>query len=284
MKKAKSYRKELQFEINGSSTETLDKNDEDVLRNEFGFYKFEASGVKGFMIGRTFGYHEREGEGLPTEKDSNSHHKEFNLNFDIRISHDGKGNVEFLVARKGAGTHFKFPLKNLTAMQAESALAEFEQRMIQSYITQTLYYIAWACYRKQDNSVHNRKESYYKIIANLENHFRNILNRRGEKIVDEIEKDGYKFTTYEAIEGGRNKGTKKPRQLSKREIENRDSRKQKILEAMREAIDSENKSELAHIIGISRPTLNNWLKSIGVNNKEDFYHLIRFAERELQSN
>ncbi len=77
---------------------------------------------------------------------------------------------------------------------------------------------------------------------------------------------------------------KKPRQLSKREIENRDSRKQKILEAMRKAIDSENKTELAHIIGISRPTLNNWLKSIGVKNKEDFYYLIRFAERELQSN
>ncbi len=53
---------------------------------------------------------------------------------------------------------------------------------------------------------------------------------------------------------------------------------------MRKAIDSENKTELAHIIGISRPTLNNWLKSIGVKNKEDFYYLIRFAERELQSN
>ncbi len=230
MKKLKTHRKELQFEINESSIETLDKIDEGVLRNEFGFYKFENSGAKGFTIGRTFGYHEHEGEGLATEKDSNSHHKEFNHSFDVRMSHDGEGNVEFLVAEKGAGTHFKFPLKNLNEMQAEFALTEFEKRIIHSYITQMLYFTAWACYRKQDDSVHNRKESYSKIVANLENHFRNILNCRGEKIANVDEKNGYKITTYEAIEGGRNKGTKKPRQLSKREIENRDSRKQKILE------------------------------------------------------
>ncbi len=171
MKKIKSNRKELQFEINGNSTQTLNNIDEDVLRNDFGIYKFEANRIKGFTSGRPFGYHEYEGEGLPTDKDSSAHHKEFNLNFDVRISHNGNGNVEFLVAEKGAGTHFKFPLKNLTAIQAEYALAEFEQRMMHSYITQMLYYIAWACYRKQDDSVHNRKESYDKIVANFKNYF-----------------------------------------------------------------------------------------------------------------
>lgn len=280
MKKPKSHRKELQFEINGNSTETLKKIDEDVLKNEFGIYKFKAGGVEGFTMGRTLGYHELDGEGLPIKKDSKSHHKEFNLSFDVRMSHDGKGNVEFLVAEKGAGTHFKFPLKNLTAMQAQFALAEFEQRMIHSYITQTLYYIAWACYRKQDDSVYKRKESYDNIITNLENHFRNILNRKSEKIVNVVEKDGYKFTTYEQNRNGRNKGTKKPRQLSKREIENQANRKQKIIKAIEEAIDSQNKTHLARIIGISRPTLQNWLKGIGIENKEDFYRFIRFAERE----
>jgi len=278
MKKAKNYRKELQFEINGNSTETLNKIDEDVLKNDFGLYKFKATGVEGFTQGKILGSYEREGEGLPTEKDSSSHHKEFNLSFDVRMSHDGKGNVEFLVAKKGAGTHFRFPLENLTAIQAEHALAEFEKRISHSYITQMLYYIAWACYRKQDDSVHKRKESFDKITANVENHFRNILNRRSEKVVDKIEKDGYTITTYEVMESGRNKGTKKPRQLSKREIENRDNRKQKIFEAIQQAIDSQNKSELAQIIGISRPTLQNWLKSIGVRNKEDFYRFIRFAQ------
>ena len=100
MKKAKNYRKELQFEINGISTERLNKIDEDVLRNEFGIYKQSDNC---FTMGRAFGYHEHQGEGLPTGKDNSSHHKEFNLNFDIRISHDGKGNVEFLVAEKAWG-------------------------------------------------------------------------------------------------------------------------------------------------------------------------------------
>ena len=55
-------------------------------------------------------------------------------------------------------------------------------------------------------------------------------------------------------------------------------RKVKILEAMQKAINAENKSELAHIIGISRPTLQNWLKSVGVQNNRSFYDLIRIAE------
>ena len=281
MKKLKSSRKTLEFKIGECSVEALIELADSDEGKELGIFKSEAAGIIGVTSGRRLGFHEIEGEGLPTEKDSGSHHKEFNLNFDVRMSHDGKGSVEFLVAKKGARTHFKFPLVNLTAIQAEHALADFEQRMIHSYIMETLYCTAWACYRKQDDSVRKRKEIFDKIIANFEKYFRNILNRRGEKVVSEIEKDGYKITTYEPVESGRNKGTKKPRQLSKREIENRNNRKQKILEAIREAIDFQNKSELAHIIGVSRPTLQNWLKSIGVKNKEDFHQFIRFAERGL---
>jgi hypothetical protein len=278
MKKLKNYRKQIEFKIEEDNLESLVELADSDEGKELGIFKFEATGVKGVTFGRDLGVYESEGEGLPTVKDRNAHHKEFNFNFDVRISHHGSGNVEFLVAEKGAGTHFKFPLKNLTEMQAENALSEFEKRASRSYITKLLYFTAWACYRKQDDNTHRRKESYDKITANLENHFRSILNRKGEKIVNVNEKDGYKITTYEVIERGRNKGTKKPRQLSKREIEDRNNRKLKIIKAIQTAIDSQNKSELANIIGKSRPTLDRWLKSIGIKNKESFYRLIRFAE------
>ena len=80
------------------------------------------------------------------------------------------------------------------------------------------------------------------------------------------------------FEVGRNKGTKKPRKLSEREIKNHKARKGKIIEAMQKAANSENKSELAKIIGVSTPTLRNWLKSIDIQNNRNFYDLIRFAE------
>lgn len=279
MKKAKTIKKELQIEINGNPIETFNKIDEDFLKNEFGIFKQSDNCFTG---GIPLSSCEYEGEGLPPEKDRNAHNLEFDLNFNVRLSHDGKGNIEFLIAKKGSGRHYRFPIKKgLNALQAEIVMSDFEQRMIYSYIPQTLFQFFWACYRKPDNDAKLRKKCFDLIISNFEAHFRNILNRKGEKIIDVDEKDGYKITTYEVNDKGRNKGTKKPRQLSKREIENRGNRKLKIIEAINEAIDSQNKSELADIIGISRPTLNNWLKSIGVRNKEDFYELIRFAEREL---
>jgi hypothetical protein len=110
MKKVKSYRKELEVEINGSLTDILDKIDEDGLKNDFGIYKSETTGVKGFTMGRPLNPFEYEGEGLPTENDLRAHHQEFRLNIDMRLSHDGNGKIELLIAEKGTGRHFKFPM------------------------------------------------------------------------------------------------------------------------------------------------------------------------------
>ena len=280
-KKANICRKEIQFQIGGENgiSNPFNQIINSDLGKEFGITRL---GENHIALGTPLSSHEIEGEGLPTEKDSRAQHKEYNLNIDLRLSHDGNGNVEFIVAKKGTGRHSKFPLiKGLNPEQAEIALVKFEQQMTFSYIPLTLYHIASACYRRQEDDAHKRKEHFDRIINNFENYFRNILNRRGEKIVNEVEENGYKITTYERIEIGRNKGTIKNRKPSKREIENHNKRKPKILEAIREAINSENKSELAKIIGITRPTLQTWLKSIGIENEESFHRLIRFAKSEV---
>lgn len=202
---------------------------------------------------------------------------EFHIDFDVRYSHDGNGNIELLIARKGAATHFKFPLKGLNAEQAFKTLLDFDQRNY-FFIPDAIYYLAWACYRKQDENAENRNESYDKIMKNLEITFKDLLKWQRYKVIEESEVNGIKITKSAPIQSGRNKGTKKPRKLSEKEIENQKNRKHKILEAIREATNSESKSEIANIIGISRPTLRNWLKSVGVQSNRNFYDLIRFAE------
>lgn len=229
MKKANSYRKEIEFDIKGNATESFNKIVEAGLGNEFGIFKQSENHFTGGIPLSSYQY---EGEGLPQETDNRTHHKEFNLNFDVRFSHDKNGNVELLVAKKGAGRHFKFPLKGLTTMQAELALAEFEQRMINSYIPYILYYIAWACYRKQDDNAERRKESFNKIISNLKTHFKGLFNRKRYKVIEEIEENGIKIAKSESIERGRNPQTKE-------EIE---KQKQRFLEEIFEAFKDFRKS------------------------------------------
>ena len=164
MKKLKSYRKEIQFEIGKQDNiDSLIEIADSSEGEELGLFSFQDSKAKGVTFGRKLGYFEREGRGLP-EADNNLPKKEFHFEFDVRFTLDESNDVEFLIAAKNEVTHFRYMFKGLSAEQANMAVIEFEQR-ISNVIKDAIYYHAWACHRKQDENVENQK---YKLQKNNE--------------------------------------------------------------------------------------------------------------------
>jgi len=223
------------------------------------------------------GKDEYEGEGLPEKVLKEGEHRFFDFTFDMRFSHDKEGTIEVSFAGKNSGKHTKKVYEGLSEKQSCNAKAIFE-RNIRGFISNACYALALACIEKQSEDLTKRREFVKNISVHTSKSYREILALGHEKLLEVIQENGIKIEKLEFIDVGRSIGTKKPRKLSEKEIENQKTRKRKILEAMREATNSENKSELAHIIGISRPTLRNWLKSVGAENNRNFYDLIRLAE------
>jgi hypothetical protein len=98
------------------------------------------------------------GEGLPAKTANHTFHKEFCVNFDVRLSHDENGNMELLIAEKGAGTHSKMEFQGLNAEQAYVAIVDFQIRLSSLFIPRTIYQLAYACYWKQDENRAKRRE------------------------------------------------------------------------------------------------------------------------------
>ncbi len=220
---------------------------------------------------------EFEGEGLPTKTLREGEHPFFDSTFEVRASHDEKGTFELTFAAKNRNKHTVQIFEGLTEKQVCNATREFETHL-GFVLKEACISWAWACYDKQKDDRAAKKETFETIVEQITNRYKDALIWERRKVIEEIEENGIKTKKTTPIDRGRNKGVKKPRKLSEKEIENKKNRKRKILEAIREATNSESKSELASIIGISRPTLRNWLKSFGIQNNKSFYDLIRKAE------
>jgi len=207
MKKLKSYRKEIKFEIGGADNiETLIKIADSPEGEELGWSSFKTSNAIGVTGGSKLQPFEREGKGLPTPNNELPK-RELHFEFDLRFTLNESNDIELLIASKDWGTHFRYMLKGLGTEKANAAVIDFEKQ-ISKVIKDSIYYHAWACYRKQDESTKIRNESYDKITCMLENHFKTLLKWKGEKIAEVREENGIEITTYEPIEGGRTKGTK----------------------------------------------------------------------------
>ncbi len=173
---------------------------------EFPIFPSKTSGAEGVTGGRFLDPHEIEGEDLPPKNDNHAY-QEFQINFDVRLAHDGNGNIELFIAKKRARTYFKFPLKGLDARQAIRALIDFDQS-ISKVITYAIQQHASVCYRKQDENRKRRKETYDKLKSVLEYNLKTRLDLWRYKEPKVENKGGVKIKTFEAIQGGRDKGAK----------------------------------------------------------------------------
>ena len=217
MKKLKSYKKEIRFEIGKEdNVNTLIEIADSPEGEEIGLFSFQTSTAKGVTFGRKLGFCEREGRGLP-EADNNLPKKEFHFEFDVRFVLDEADDIELLIAEKDSGTYLKFMLKGLSSEQANTAVIDFEQQ-ISTFIKTAIYFHAWACYRKQDENVEKRNESYDNIMANQRIHFKNLLKQKNYKVIEESEKNGIKIVTSESIERGRNPRTRAELEKQKQEF------------------------------------------------------------------
>ena len=86
MKKLKSYRKEIKFEIGGADNiETLIKIADSPEGEELGIFSFQNSNAKGVTGGRKLNPFEREGKGLPTPN-NRLPQREFHFEFGVRFT------------------------------------------------------------------------------------------------------------------------------------------------------------------------------------------------------
>jgi len=227
------------------------------------------------------GEFEFKGKGLPEEISKKLDCPLYTFNFDIRMAHSEEGTIELGYALNNSNTHTIKPFKGLTGKKSCQAKGDFE-RNLHRMIKETCFILAETCAKKHTEDFKKKKEFFEQVIEHFSLEYKKLLGLGQQKIIEEfVNDDGMKVEKSIFTDVGRRKGTNKPRKLSEKEIENRKARKLKILEAMQKATNAENKSELVHIIGVSRPTLQNWLKSIGIKNNRSFYDLIRFAEREV---
>lgn len=217
MKKASSYKKEIEFEIgSGDNIDTLMKIADSPEGEELGIFSFQNSNAKGVTIGRKLNHFEREGKGLPTP-DSRLPQREFHFEFDVRFTLDESEDIELLIATKDAGTHFKYVLKGLSVGQANAAVIDFE-RQISNAIKDAIYFHGWACYRKQDENTEHRNESCKKVMSNLETHFKGLLKWKRDKVIEQREENGIKITTYDPFPKGADPQTKEEIEIEKQEF------------------------------------------------------------------
>jgi hypothetical protein len=160
------------------------------------------------------------GEGLPAKTANHIFHKEFCVNFDVRLSHDENGNMELVIAEKGAGTHSKFQFQGLNARQARRAIPDFHIRLASLFIPRTIYQLAYACYWKQDDNRANRKNSCKNIITELVWSFERLLDLIRFKKVQEIKDGGLTITISNSTstQGGTNPQTKVEIEKEKQEF------------------------------------------------------------------
>lgn len=226
MKKYNHYKKEIEFKIGGEDNiDTLMKIADSPEGEELGIFSVQDSNAKGVTGGRPPNPFEREGKGLP-EADNRFPRREFHFEFDIRFTLNESEDIELLIAAKDAGTHFKYMLKGLSAEQANAAVIDFEQR-ISNVLKDAINIHASACYRKQDENIANRNESYKKIMSYLETRFKGLLKWKRYKPIEVREENGIKITTSVPIQSGANPQTKA-------EIE---KEKQKFTKAVFDALD-----------------------------------------------
>jgi hypothetical protein len=243
----------------------------------FGIYP--APDGNGVTFGRPLDQFEKFGEGLPDPEGSRL--DQWHLELDLRISFDSSTNVTYLeVARKESGTFHRFDLRGIDLVQAQKAAGKFNNLHEQFLINYGCFFLFQnLCWEQSDNPK-AKQDAFQNSLKSFEYYFKAILKPRRFKEIEKETTGGVTITTLESV-NGRPPGTKgRPRKLSERERNNLAERKPKIIEAMRAVTNNENKSELAHFIGISKPTFNNWLRNIGVKSQKDFYALIREAENE----
>jgi hypothetical protein len=124
MKKLKSYRKEIKFEIGGEdSIETLIKIADSPEGEELGLFSSKRSNPIGVTPGRKLSPLEREGKELPAPGD-NLPKRELHFEFDLRFTLNESNDIELLIASKDWGTHFRYMLKGLGAEKANAAVIE----------------------------------------------------------------------------------------------------------------------------------------------------------------
>ncbi|MBA3632625.1 MAG: hypothetical protein H0W58_07435 [Acidobacteria bacterium] len=216
MKKNNHYKKEIEFKLGeGYEAEHIEFSKSNEGK-EFGLTYTKFSGGEGFTFGGPPNPFEREGKELPTP-DSNLPHQDFHFEFDVRFTLNESEDIELLIAQKDMPTPFKFMLKGLSPKQAQMALIDFEQR-ISNVIKDAIYFHAWACYRKQDENIKNRNESYDKIMKNLVTHFKPLLKWKRDKVIEQREENGIKITTYDPFPKGANPQTKAEIEKEKQEF------------------------------------------------------------------
>lgn len=254
---------------------------------EFGIYPMaDGSGV---TFGRSLGYGEHEGDGLPDWKADRQLLIEQNLNFVVRVTCDAEDTTYLEIHQEGHQSYFRFPFKGiqvhdlLRIADLETRLsrdlysvADFENGLSNFLILYGIYPLFWAFYRSKESERDERTKAYDKIKTNFENFFKVILKPKGRREIGtrEIE-PGIEITSYSRIETGREPGTTGTRTLSAKEQERKSLRLRKIADAIRQAKNNENKTELAELIGISQRTIRRWLQDIGINSEKGFYDLIR---------
>lgn len=268
MKKLKSYRKEITFEIGKEDNiETLMKIADTPEGEEFGISSFQDSNAKGVTVGRKLNPFEREGKGLPN--DNRIYHQNFNVSFEVKIFLNGKGDVELLIAPEKSTTHFKFPLSGISVMQAINALGNFEYDLLNLVIPYSIFHHAWAYYRQQDENAEKRKESYDMIISNLKGTFGNLLLWRGKKTIEEKEENGITIKTIVPNESGRTKGAKnKKPSVTIEQIRN-------TISSFKYSVTHPTQAIIARKLKTNPRTVQRCIKKAGITLKyNDFVHSI----------
>lgn len=203
MEKLSHYKKKIEFELNENSIDALSALPDEVL-NEVGLFR---SGENGFTLGRRLDPHESEGAGLPPARETDLFSQDYHIYLDARLSIGENRTVELRIARRGAGTHFTFPLTGLTDGQLYDFLKDRDYDLsMGSVALDAIYYLVWACYRRQDD-LEGRKNAYEKIIKNQKNRFKQLLGSPRYKEIIESEDNGVKVSKCVPIESGRNPQT-----------------------------------------------------------------------------
>lgn len=265
MTKLKHYKVEVTSEISETGLDARKKFAESDSGKEFGIFTEQKNGKEKITFGPPLQPNEFSGEGLPKSEDENSLCFEMNFSFDLRVSHNGHGDIELIVAQKGTKRHSIFVLEGLDAKQAEIAVFEFRQRMSNCTVPKDFYYLIWACYRKQDENADVRKESYEKIFSVFESRFRKLLMHGTYKPIESRAENGIEVTKSIAEYRGREKGTK--------------NLKPKItLEMIKEKIKQFKGSStfptqtlVAKRLGVSNKTIQRCLESAGIDLKYNDY-------------
>jgi len=260
------------------------------------FTPMKGKGVKGFTIGNAIHPPMYEGEGLPAIKPGWREFPDSAMTFELQIRFKAPDAFEICFAEKGTNRHFIFPYEGLPTKRQgrvnDAVLAAYEFCWeVDDWLADTVSFLFYArSMRYTDRK--KQKEALDEVLSILKKKFKEILIWVRRRPVATREPGESKTTPLPAnadippgkivivvpVEVGRPPGTKGKRTLSAKENEKRLKRKPLIIDAMRNATNNENKAELSRIIGITTPTLRNWLGSIGASKGRAFYDLIREAE------